>query len=358
MLKDFLRNILYRNTFTKRIMLFRKNLIEAFELAYPYYKAKMLHPKTAFLVLTPEHGNIGDHAIAKAERLLLDKLGITYIEITGKKLKALHEAGVIGVLNGSTIYVNGGGFLGTLWYQGGEALLREIIRHNPKSRIIAFPNTFYYEDSAWGKKELQKSVEIYNAHNRLTIYARDKQSYEKMKILYRDVRLMPDIVLSLPPVHANYERSGCIWCMRRDHEKTISVPNENKLKQILRSLFDNDITVTDMVEEYAVSPECRNVEIQKKLDQFSKAKLVVTDRLHAMIFCALSGTPCVVIDSKSPKVRGVYAWINNLCYIKFADSIEAFESIVIELMNMKSCQYDNTHLIPLFAQFAEEIQNR
>ena len=39
-----------------------------------------------------------------------------------------------------------------------------------------------------------------------------------------------------------------------------------------------------------------------KLTQFRSAKLVVTDRLHGMILCLLSGTPCLVLPNSNHKI--------------------------------------------------------
>jgi len=47
------------------------------------------------------------------------------------------------------------------------------------------------------------------------------------------------------------------------------------------------------------------------LNDFSSSKLVVTDRLHGMVFAALAGTPCVVMGNCNYKVKGIYNWIEN-----------------------------------------------
>ena len=49
-----------------------------------YMEKKSRCPDVVFLVLTPEHANLGDHAIAYAEAEMLKKAGIDYVEITGK----------------------------------------------------------------------------------------------------------------------------------------------------------------------------------------------------------------------------------------------------------------------------------
>lgn len=54
----------------------------------------------------------------------------------------------------------------------------------------------------------------------------------------------------------------------------------------------------------------------------SSSKIVITDRLHAMLICAITGTPCIAFDNISKKVQGVCElWLEKFPYIKFVDSI-------------------------------------
>ena len=61
------------------------------------------------------------------------------------------------------------------------------------------------------------------------------------------------------------------------------------------------------------------------MGEFARSSLVVTDRLHGMIYCCVTGIPCVALDSKSKKTSGVYEWIKDLPYIAFAESVSDVE---------------------------------
>lgn len=307
-----------------------------------------------FLIMTPEHGNLGDHAIALSETKLLNELGISCIEITGKQLSQLQQFKLLGLMNGYPILINGGGNLGTLW-MGVELLQRDIIQKNPKSEITILPNTFFYESSDYGKEELRKSIDIYNRHKDLTIYAREKASYEAMTPIYRDVRLMPDMVLFLKPDVTSNSRHGCLLCLRSDREKTRTQEQEAEIHQQVAHLFGDNVTDTDMVEAHGIPVKDRETALRDKFLQFSNAELVVTDRLHGMIFCAITGTPCIVIDSKSPKVRGCYEWIKNLDYIRFADSPSQIESEYKQIPNTKH-RYDSAHLASYYKDLMEDVR--
>ncbi|MFX0112804.1 polysaccharide pyruvyl transferase family protein, partial [Bacillus pumilus] len=49
--------------------------------------------------------------------------------------------------------------------------------------------------------------------------------------------------------------------------------------------------------------------------ELSKAPVVVTDRLHGMIFCAITQTPCVVLRSFDHKVMEGYEWVAHLPFL-------------------------------------------
>lgn len=306
-----------------------------------------------FLVMTPEHGNLGDHAIALAETTWLNQLGISYIEITGKQLETLNRYDLLGIMNRYPILMQGGGYLGTLWY-GSEVILRAILEKNPKSQIVFLPNTIYYEDSDWGREELQKSTDLYNSHPRLSIYAREKTSYDFMKPIYKDVRLVPDVVLSLTPEVPVKTRHGCLLCLRGDREKTRTEEQEIMIRQQVSELFGEAVSDTDMVTA-PVSVEQRETALQEKFEQFAGAELVVTDRLHGMIFCAITGTPCIVVNSKSPKVRGCYEWIRDLSYIRFAEDISSIAEEYGKISKTEH-RYDNSHLKHYYEELVQDIQ--
>ena len=56
-----------------------------------------------------------------------------------------------------------------------------------------------------------------------------------------------------------------------------------------------------------------------KWEEFKHARLVITDRLHGMIFSAITGTPCVALNNSNGKVGFEYEWLKNLPYIGFVD---------------------------------------
>ncbi|MGH2097437.1 polysaccharide pyruvyl transferase family protein [Aerococcus urinaeequi] len=52
--------------------------------------------------------------------------------------------------------------------------------------------------------------------------------------------------------------------------------------------------------------------VMDKLKEISKHELVITDRLHGMIFAYLTDTPCLVFDNNNHKISQTYdTWLKN-----------------------------------------------
>lgn len=334
-------------------MLYEKEL-EKKKLKELYKKLHLVDERTIFFVLSPTHGNLGDHAIAIATTNMLDELKINYVEVTIYELSLLKKFNKLKVLDKHLILVNGGGNLGMLWPDI-EALFRKLIQVNTHSSIICLPNTIYYEKTPAGTRDMELSRKIYNAHSHLTLCARERISYELMKSLYKNVYLIPDMALSLNECEKQTNRNGCILCLRTDKEKTLTDLDEDTIYQQVYALFGDNVKETDMNIGTSVSIDMRTNALNQKYKEFRSAKLVVTDRLHGMIFSAITGTPCIVINSKSPKVKGCYEWIKSLQYIKFAESVDQIESLYNEIPQDDNI-YDNSNLQPYYESLKDILR--
>ena len=89
-IKQKIHDIFFRNAFLKKIYCgasYVKGKISCcWKLATPIALYKAFHSQPVFLVFTPEHANLGDHAIAYAETKMFNRLGIHFFEITGHQL--------------------------------------------------------------------------------------------------------------------------------------------------------------------------------------------------------------------------------------------------------------------------------
>lgn len=323
-------------------------------------KWKQTHPGGVFLLLTPRHCNLGDHAIALAETRFLQEMGVEYYEITGKECLSLLNMDGISLLDGAVLLLNGGGNLGTLWPEW-ENAMRRIVQAAPHSEIFFLPNTVYYDPTPAGRQSLEESIRVYSAHPALHFCARERASYELMKPIYPNVALLPDMALTLTLPHSTTPRAGCLLLLRNDREKTRTPAQTAEVMAQCHRLFGENITLSDMDAPVPVSPAQREGALREKWAQLEGAELVITDRLHGMIFAALTETPCIALDSKSPKLRGCYEWMRGLGYIAFADSPADIGAIYGRLKDAPR-HYDNTDYLrqmqSLRADILQAIANR
>ncbi|WP_027216035.1 polysaccharide pyruvyl transferase family protein [Butyrivibrio fibrisolvens] len=279
---------------------------------------------------TPDHGNLGDHAIALAEeRFFKDRLpDIRYKEVTGDYYRKNHKLLKMIVPKRIVLGISGGGYIGDVWMEE-EELVRNVISSFPKNKIIIFPQTVYYHDDDNGRKEWECTKRIIQTHGDSLIFClRDKRSYDFIKNNIPEMKNIfyyPDMVLSLD-VKFDEKREGILTCFRSDKEKILSDEVINKINSCAEK---NGIRIrpTSTVLDKNVGIADRENEVYEKLREFASAKLVITDRLHAMLFAAITGTPCVAFDNETKKISGVYKWIECLDYISLSFREEIIDTI-------------------------------
>ena len=323
---------------------------------------KKIKNRKVIIFNTPAHGNLGDYALALAERKFFNDNfpALEYTEVTGIELSGF-TYGLRGMVNSDDIIaITAGGFMGTLWpYEEGR--IRKIINMFKDRKIFVFPQTVFFSDDEWGQQELAKSQTIYKQCKDLTMFAREKKSEKLMKEYFPSSRilLVPDMVLYYDKFETiNHEsRDGVLLCLRNDKEKTQN--NNRYIENCISGVCEN-FTYTDTVQPYHVMPSNEELEVNNKLHQFAKAKLIVTDRLHGMIFAAITQTPCIVIPSKSHKVLGVYEWIRHLDYIVMLENISDFPTAITQVLSVDNPNYDcsmiKKHFRPLVEAIEEELQ--
>lgn len=312
---------------------------------------------------TPEHQNLGDSAIVIAQRKFLEKCGISanrIKEVTFSEYR-LYRKPLEKLVNKNILITQlGGGNMGNEWMEE-EKLHRELLIDFPKNAEIIFPQTVFYTPTDYGEEEKQKSVNYYNGRRNLILFARERKSYELMKTLYPDssVLLAPDIVLSASQSTFGVQskkRSNIMLCLRNDVEKSLTVEEHIFIESYLKR-HKYSFKVIDMYSECTVTKKNRNDCVKRKMEEFASARLVITDRLHGMIFAAITGTPCIVFGNYNYKVEGTYEWIKYLEYIRFVKSIDEMEKLFPQLIVMDNCQYYNTPLLSYFAKISESVKS-
>lgn len=312
-----------------------------------------------YLIGTPDHDNLGDHAIAYAEIEFLNEyykefevIEIHTVDIN-KHIKALKK----NIKKNDLFVFHGGGNIGND-YLFEESARRKIILNFLANKIIIFPQTIYFTDDKDGRNEFEVTKKIYNSHNNLYLIARETKSYEIMKQAFpkNKVILTPDIVTFLNKTDENVNRSGALLCIRNDKESKLTFDKKQNIQEIAHNYY-KDILITDTSLDHMVSIKERNKELYEKWSQFKKSELVITDRLHGMVFAAITSTPCIAIGNYNYKVKGTYEWLKHLNYIRFIDSIDDIQKNIEELKGIKIEPYNNKFAKESFQKIIDIINS-
>lgn len=294
---------------------------------------------------TADHRNMGDQAITYATAAYIRHTLPDYniIEVTEGDIyrRIYHIKKYVG--KNDLIILQGGGNLGNV-YGYIEDIRRIVIEKIKNIPVIIFPQTVYFTDNDDGHIEIKASQKKYNAHKNLTVFAREYASYNKLKELFTvPVFCVPDIVLSLNQtvdlIQNNKKGSNILLCLRNDREGVLS--NEDKAEiELSVTGCGLNFEHTDTISNVNVLPEKREEELKKILEKFASASLVITDRLHGMVFSAITDTPCIVLSNYNHKIYGVYEWIKdfkNIIFLK--DKSELTSELVKQYINKSA---DNT----------------
>ena len=330
---------MFENRITKKIInfLYKRNWYNllSFISGHKYDKlyAQYNGIKKAFLLMEPEYGNLGDQAIAYASEILISDKFPEYTLITvSEKNTCLHINSIRKVCSeDDLIFLQGGGNMGSL-YPYIERMRRFCIRKFDKYRVVSLPTSIYYENDIKSKVEFKRGIDVYNKHKNLYLLARDKESYEFMKNNYPAAHslLVPDVVYYLAgKIEMNEKRGNdVIVCLRNEIESTIGENKRSEIISYLTNNLDNKILIFDTVIGRKIPFEMRKYELITLLTCFARAKCVLTDRMHGMIFSAITNTPCIVLTSLGGKIAGSYHWISNINSIKLIT--EPDEKIILD----------------------------
>lgn len=292
-------------------------------------KLPLQHDKSnAFIFLVPDYGNIGDLAIGYAQQKFLeDNLpGYDVFSIpvanTYKYLRHIKKH----IKDGDVIFLVGGGSFGDLYPKAdfGRVFLTQYFR---KNKICFFPQTMVFRDTEYGRQRLAATRKAFDATDDLTLVAREKQSYAAMNQQFsNEVLLSPDIVFSLlsdMQAKETAAREGIVFTLRADEEKFVAKEKEDALIDFVKTNY-TQVTFRDTtVEPAQFDFSKKDFYIRDTLDLYRNSQLVVTDRLHGMIFAYITGTPCIVLPNSNHKIKGTYDdWLADCNYITLLSDVD------------------------------------
>lgn len=303
---------------------------------------KFKDKKKIVYTLSPEHGNLGDQAIAYASLKFLKDTFSDYeiIELERDEIFKYYKPIKKILRSDDIIVLHGGGNLGNLYIQE-ENARRFIIKNFKENKILSMTQTISFSDDEEGRRELETTKRIYNANSNLTLLAREDKSYNTMKKVFTNTVIeVPDIVFYLEDIFEDNlkDRNGIMTCLRADKESIWKDKKEvfiNELKANNENVFCYDTVVP-----LEINNDIRKRELYDIWNKYRSHKVVITDRLHGMIFAYVTKTPCIVLKSLDHKVVESYRWIEGIKHIKLVSDLDycKIEPLLKEMLSVDSIE--------------------
>lgn len=274
--------------------------------------------------------NIGDHALTYSVQKILD-LQFNDYEIYSFSRNELDKFFKCKVNKTDLIFIHSAGDFGDLyyWYQ---IIRKQIIASYPNNLIVQLPVSVKYESAI----NFESDKIFFSGRKNILILTRTLQEAELLKTNFNcKVQYFPDFVYSINPEVGKTEnnkptRKGILFVLRNDTESILTGPISKKMEKLHRPLtilnqitrknvyvvllkickrIDYKIlanwlkkrgyTVKDVQTfDCDITDENRETLIYSTLNYYRKYELVITDRFHAGIFCKLTDTPCIMLDSR------------------------------------------------------------
>lgn len=290
---------------------------------YNFYNQEIIIKNEYKILLlgSADYCNIGDLAISEATLQKIKEINKNKILEVPLHSFNVNKKKINRVINHDTIIIlQGGGNLGINYFEA-EKNRRYILKKYRKNKIILFPCSIDYGNSKKALKELKKSQKIYNKCSDLSIFAREELSYKVMKDIYSNckVKLCDDIVFYYMIEFEKQRKDIYGIGLRNDIESTSEKMNFDDFEyEIFDNVyFKNKIYINE-----------RKKIVDKQIEKIASYKAIITDRLHIMIFCFLTKTPCLAIDNTNHKVSKVYERIKDCGFIFMNIKVDDFIKII------------------------------
>lgn len=299
----------------------------------------------AILIGSPVHNNLGDHLIAIQTVEYIKSLGYSNIIEIPEFVYELYSK-FLRLQKSDIVFISGGGWMGNLYED--ESVIEDILYRYAENCIIILPQTIYFEESKNIMCDISSLKKAIARANNLIICVRDLYSYEfaqKELMELSKCLLVPDMgMLALNSIRKvdNTQKFRIGVSLRDDIERS-GVIIQDRFYTYFEDMGYRIEYISSFGKGKIVRFKNRKKILEKKIDEFNKYDLIITDRLHSAILALLAGVKCIAIDNKTHKIDGVYkAWLNNCTGLSIIDKDKFNGSeIYNEYMKIKKPQNVN-----------------
>jgi len=286
----------------------------------------------------PDFSNVGDSAIWLGALATLRRLGAPSPCHTCDA-RSYDRATLARRLGKGVILLNGGGNFGDLWPR--HQLFRErVVADFPDNPIVVMPQSLHYVDP----EAAERAGAVFRAHSQLTLLLRDRESLHEATRLFGGItRLAPDTAFGLTALRRSRAPThDILWLKRADQEDRWTAFDVSRLghasadwagDESTRLVRTHNALVRATQRPIAahaarqalmwVHPRLAQERIDRGVALLSRARVIVTDRLHGHILCLLLGIPHVVLDNSYGKLsRFIGTWSDSSTLVCIASTLE------------------------------------
>lgn len=308
------------------------------------------------LVDYPRHPNSGDSLIWLGEKAYLQRLGVRVRYVSS--LHHLSEKQLRRRLAvGSTILIHGGGNLGDRWPEP-QRHREQVLNSFPDYRVIQLPQSFEFAEES----SIRTANSAFARHPDLLVMLRERQSLKDSRSAFETTSVVfcHDLAVGFGSREMSNvaPRYDIVWLHRTDGEGVTgsTVPSCTsqvtvretdwglhtigrrcawralRLPEDIFRVFGRAETPFHFLKSWSFD-RMAEVSVSWASSTLASGRVVVTDRLHAMVLSALIGVPVVAYNSSNDKVRRIYEEsFAEFDSISYAATLEEAMEVAVSLV--------------------------
>jgi exopolysaccharide biosynthesis predicted pyruvyltransferase EpsI len=278
----------------------------------------------------PDYSNVGDSAIWMGELAYLRLIHNATPSYTST-IYNWNDAELRQAAPNGPILLSGGGNFGDIWPEH-QDFRHKIVSHYRDRPIIQMPQSLHFSS----EEALKQSASIINEHPAFTLLVRDLPSYEMAQTAFTcPIALCPDMAFFL----GSQERycvadQPLLMLLRTDKEASqIDIPRDLPDGTVIADWIDElpDTRTRASLKKLILLPSIgirafnraarrehyyrllAGIRTDRGLMQLSRARAIISDRLHVHILATLLNIPHMTLDNKYGKIaRFREAWTSEL----------------------------------------------
>lgn len=221
------------------------------------------------------------------------------------------------------IFIHGGGNFGDIW-PAHQEFRERVLERFPNRQIIQFPQSLHYGS----QERADVTARIIGRHKNFVLLVRDEESRDFAEKRFDcEVRLCPDMAFCIGALKPAAPEFPVLAMLREDLEKTgdldrsayPDVPREDWITESPRRVRVSKAfgAASALLAFKPAEMRLRKLDaaahnrFRRGIRQISRARAIVTDRLHVHICSLLLGRPHAVLDNNYGKIRRFMATFSD-----------------------------------------------